>query len=84
MAGDREKPSWSDLLFFPLYRPQDRGTNENTNGLLREYFPKGIDFMEYTDKYIQSKVDELNHRAKKCLGYRTPYEIYHSKALHLI
>lgn len=72
------------FYFPPPYRPQDRGTNENTNGLLREYFPKGTDFMECTDKYIQSKVDELNHRPRKCLGYRTPYEIYHSKVLHLI
>lgn len=72
------------FYFPPPYRPQDRGTNENTNGLLREYFPKGTDFMEYTDEYIQSKVDELNHRPRKCLGYRTPYEVYHNKVLHLI
>lgn len=72
------------FYFPPPYRPQDRGTNENTNGLLREYFSKGTDFMKYTDEYIQSKVDELNYRPRKCLGYRTPYEVYHNKALHLI
>ena len=65
------------------HQPWKRGTNENTNGLLREYFPKGQDLSEYKDEYIQQKVDELNKRPRKCLGFRTPYEIYYSKLLHL-
>lgn len=80
---ERELPGVT-VYFPPPHRPQDRGLNENTNGLLREYFPKGTDFLEYTDEYIQSKVDELNHRPRKCLGYKTPYEIYHNEVLHLI
>ena len=64
-------------------RPWDRGTDENTNGLLREYFPKGEDLSKYSDEYIQSKADELNKRPGKCLGYLTPYEVYYSKSLHL-
>lgn len=72
-------------FYFPKPRhPWDRGTNENTNGLLREYFPKGDDLSKCSDEYIQSKVDELNKRPRKCLGYLTPYEVYHSKSLHLI
>ena len=72
-------------FYFPKPRhPWDRGTNENTNGLLREYFPKGDDLSKYSDEYIQSKVDELNKRPRKCLGYLTPYEVYYSKSLHLI
>lgn len=72
----------------PFYFPQphqlrQRGTNENTNGLLREYFPKGTDLSKYSDEYIQSKVDELNKRPRKCLGYLTPYEVYYSTSLHL-
>lgn len=72
-------------FYFPLPRhPWDRGTNENTNGLLREYFPKGADLNDISDEYIQSKVDEINRRPRKCLGYRTPYEVYYSVTLHLV
>lgn len=72
-------------FYFPLPRhPWDRGTNENTNGLLREYFPKGMDLTDVSDDYIQEVVDELNHRPRKCLGYRTPYEVYYSVTLHLV
>lgn len=79
----------SDVLekvrfYFPYpHQPWQRGTNENTNGLLREYFPKGQDFTIMSEEYIQSKVDEMNKRPRKCLGYRTPYEIYYSEVLHL-
>ncbi len=72
-------------FYFPLPRyPWDRGTNENTNGLLRECFPKGVDLSGFTDEYIQSKVDEINRQLRKCLGYRTPYEVYYSRELHLV
>ncbi len=72
-------------FYFPQpHQPWQRGTNENTNGLLREYFPKGTDLSKYSDEQIQSKVDELNKRPRKCLGYRTPYEVYYSTTLHLI
>ena len=70
-------------FYFPLpHHPWERGTNENTNGLLREYFPKGKDLSYIPDSYIQEKFDELNKRPRKCLGYRTPFEVYHSKSLH--
>ena len=72
-------------FYFPQPgQPWQRGTNENTNGLLREYFPKGTDLSKYSDEYIQSKVDELNKRPRKCLGYLTPYEVYYSTVLHLV
>ncbi|WP_419020577.1 IS30 family transposase [Eubacterium callanderi] len=71
-------------FYFPLpHHPWQRGTNENTNGLLREYFPKGFDLRKVTDTSIQNKVDELNKRPRKCLGFKTPYEIYYSITLHL-
>lgn len=71
-------------FYFPQpHQPWQRGTNENTNGLLREYFPKGTDFSKLSDEYIQSKVDELNKRPRKCLGYLTPHEVYYSMLLHL-
>jgi IS30 family transposase len=74
-----------DVKFFfpPPHTPWNRGTNENTNGLLREYFPKRSDFSDISEEYIQQKVNQLNLRPRKCLGYRTPYEAYFSKVLHL-
>lgn len=72
-------------FYFPYpQHPWDRGTNENTNGLLREYFPKGIDLTDISEEYVQDKVDELNKRPRKCLGFKTPYEVYYAKTLHLI
>lgn len=71
-------------FYFPEpHQPWQRGTNENTNGLLREYFPKKYDVTDLTDEEIQSKVDKLNKRPRKILRYRTPYEIYYSVVLHL-
>lgn len=71
-------------FYFPLPRhPWERGTNENTNGLLREYFPKGKDLTDISEEYLQKVIDELNMRPRKCLGYRTPYEVFYSKVLHL-
>ena len=71
-------------FYFPFpHHPWQRGTNENTNGLLREYFPKSKDITDLQDKYIAEKVDELNRRPRKCLNWKTPYEVYYSKTLHL-
>ena len=71
-------------FYFALPRhPWQRGTNENTNGLLREYFPKSQDFSGLSDAYIQAQVDKLNLRPRKCLGYLSPYEALFSKVLHL-
>ncbi len=71
-------------FYFPQpHQPWQRGINENTNGLIHEYFPKGTDLSKYSDEYIQSKVEELNRRPRKCLGYLTPYEVYYSTSLHL-
>lgn len=71
-------------FYFPFpHHPWQRGTNENTNGLLREYFPKTKD-IDQTDEYIESKIKEINLRPRKCLNWKTPYEVYHSMELHLI
>jgi IS30 family transposase len=58
------------------YRPSQRGTNENTNGLLRQYFPKGIDFAKVSRMAIRQAVNRLNNRPRKRLGYRTPAEVF--------
>ena len=72
-----------EFYFPPAHQPWQRGSNENTNGLLREYFPKGYDFAQLNDKDLQKVVDQLNRRPRKCLGYKTPWEVWFSKPLHL-
>jgi IS30 family transposase len=62
------------VYFADPYSPWQRGSNENTNGLLREYLPKGTDLSVYTAAQIQAIEDELNDRPRKRLGYRTPAE----------
>jgi len=54
--------------------PWERGTNENTNMLLRQYFPKGTDLSKYTRIQLKKVQDELNDRPRKALGWRTPHE----------
>ena len=72
-------------FYFPApHHPWERGTNENTNGLLREYFPKSMDITDTPDNVIQEKVLELNKRPRKCLNWKTPYEVYYEKVLHLL
>ena len=72
-------------FYFALPRsPWQRGTNENTNGLLREYFPKGCDLSGVSDEEVAEAYDDLNHRPRKRLGYRTPYEVFHSVVLRLL
>jgi IS30 family transposase len=63
------------VYFADPYSAWQRGTNENTNGLLRQYFPKGIDFKIVSEKDIAFAVKKLNHRPRKCLNYRTPHEV---------
>ena len=60
-----------------------RGTNENTNGLLREYIPKKADINSYTDEEVADDVMALNMRPRKCLGYKSPFEAYYGTSLHL-
>jgi len=62
------------VYFADPHAPWQRGSNENTNGLLREYLPKGTDMSLYTPGQIQAIEDELNDRPRKRLGYRTPRE----------
>lgn len=70
-----EKATNSHVYFADPYAPWQRGLNENTNGLLRRYFPKGCNFHEISHDKIHEVVDRLNHRPRKCLNFRTPYEV---------
>ena len=54
----------------------ERGTNENANGLLRQYLPKGTDLAKVQTATLRFIMNRLNHRPRKCLGWRTPYEVF--------
>ena len=63
------------IYFADPHSPWQRGTNENTNGLLRQYFPKGINFDHVTDERLREVADELNERPRLCLGDRSPRQL---------
>lgn len=64
-----------EVYFAHPYSSWERGTNENTNGLIRQYFPKDCDFSSITDTRIQEVQDRLNNRPRKCLGIKTPNQL---------
>ena len=63
------------VFFAHAHSPWERGTNENTSGLLREYFPKGTDITGDI-RYLQVVADEINDRPRAILGFRTPAEVF--------
>lgn len=65
------------VYFTTPYTSQERGTNENTNGLIRQYFPKSTDLNLISDQRIREVQTLLNLRPRKTLGYRTPHEVHH-------
>ncbi|QRM89333.1 IS30 family transposase [Lacinutrix sp. WUR7] len=63
------------IYFAHPYSSWERGTNENTNGLIRRYLPKGTDFNQIDEKSLMSIQEKLNNRPRKIIGYKTPQEI---------
>ena len=74
----------ADFFFADPYSSWQRGTNENTNGLVRQYFPKKTDFTNLSDSDIQKVADRLNNRPRKALAFRTPNEVFNNHFVALI
>ncbi len=70
----------AEVYFAHPYASWERGTNENTNGLLRQYFPKGSDFSKITNRQVIYAQKHLNSRPRKCLGARTPEMVFFNLA----
>ena len=65
----------ADFYFAHPYSSWERGANENGNGLVRQYFPKGSDFSTITDKDLRQVERKLNNRPRKCLDMKTPNQV---------
>ena len=66
----------AQVYFTNPYCSWERGLNENTNGLIRQYFPKGSSFEDITDEDVEKVVHRLNNRPRKGLDYRTPHSVF--------
>ena len=78
-----EKRLKTHIYFADPYHPWQRGLNENTNGLLRQYYPKKCDFLSVSPEQFLAVIDSLNNRPRKRLGFRSPRECFpFHKVLH--
>ena len=77
-----ERATGLKVYFADPHAPWQRGSNENVNGLLRFFFPRGTDFSKVSDLQLASVLHLINHRPRKCLGFLSPYEVV-LQLLHL-
>lgn len=70
----------TDVFFAHTYSSWERATNENTNGLIRQYFPKKKSFASITDQEIERAQRRLNNRPRKCLDFKTPNQVFFNRS----
>lgn len=75
-----EQTHGTRLYFADPGCPHQRGANENTNGLIRQFFPKGADFQTITPNELRRVETLMNNRPRRCLGYQTPTEVFLKKS----
>lgn len=83
-ASSLQEAIGAPAYFCLSHHPWQRGTNENTNGLLRHFFPKGRSLDGVSDEEVREAYHMLNRRPRKRLGWKCPWEVYHHKSLHLL
>jgi IS30 family transposase len=71
------------VYFAHPYSSWERGTNENSNGLVRQFFPKGRSLLQVSDEELEWVTERLNHRPRKVLNWRTPHEVFSSSKTNL-
>ena len=74
----------ADFYFANPYHSWERGLNEHTNGLIRQYLPKEKELLDVTKKELAMIQNRLNHRPRKVLGYRTPYEVFFGELVRVM
>ena len=72
-----------DFFFANAYAPWQRGSNENGNGLLREFYPKKTDLAKVTQQELRQKLELINNRPRKCLNWKTPWQVFKYEVSHL-
>lgn len=73
-----------DFYFAHPNSAWERGANENMNGLVRQYIPKASDFNSISDTDVLSIINRLNHRPRKCLDFRTPFDVFYEQSVALM
>ena len=68
----------ADIYFAHPYHSWERGANEHANGLIRQYHPKSTNLKKVRPQDMQATIHKLNHRPRKCLGYKTPHEVFYN------
>jgi IS30 family transposase len=71
------------IYFAHPYASWERGVNENTNGLIRQFFPKDRDLTLVSEQELTAFMNSLNHRPRKTLGFRTPHEVFFDATISL-
>ncbi len=79
IEADLEVP----VYFADAYSSWQRESNENAKGLLREFFPKKTDLAQVNHNEVNEATSLINHRPRKCLGWKTSFELFHEKVSHL-